>query len=143
MKPLSFKKKRSNNNENAGVEMSYHVDRFYTAVSVLSGHGHIKQRLIKAYEENLGAISEDELPIALKQSFSDLRHQMNRVTPLNGEGPICASVRKMSVEEASECATLIVSLYGEISRLGDSGQELLPLDGKEPKVVPPFLVKSN
>jgi len=143
MKPLSSKKKRSNNNENAGVEMSYHVDRFYAAVSVLSGHGHIKQRLIKAYEENLGAISEDELPIALKQSFSDLRHQMNRVTPLNGEGPICASVRKMSVEEAAECATLVVSLFGEISRLGDSGQELLPLDAIDPKVVPPFLVKSN
>jgi hypothetical protein len=68
---------------------------------------------------------------------------MNRVTPLNGEGPICASVRKMSVEEAAECATLVVSLYGEISRLGDSGQELLPLDGNEPKVVPPFLVKAN
>ena len=29
------------------------------------------------------------------------------------------------------------------SRFGDSGQELLPLDGKDPKVVPPFLVKSN
>jgi hypothetical protein len=68
---------------------------------------------------------------------------MNRVLPLNGEGPICASVRKMSVEEAAECATSVVSLYGEISRLGDSGQELLPLDAKEPKVVPPFLVKSN
>jgi len=123
--------------------MSYHVDRFYAAVSVLSGHGHIKQRLIKAYEENLAAINEDELPIALKQSFSDLRHQMNRVMPLNGEGPICASVRKMSVAEAAECATLIVSLYGEVSRFDDSAQELLPLDGNDPKVVPPFLVKSN
>jgi hypothetical protein len=49
----------------------------------------------------------------------------------------------MSVEEAAECAALVVSLYGEISRLGDSGQELLPLEGNEPKVVPPFLVKSN
>ena len=123
--------------------MSYHVDRFYAAVSVLAGHGHIKQRLIRAYEENLGSINEDELPIALKQTFSDLKHQMNRVSPLNGEGPICASVRKMSVEEAAECATSVVSLYGEISRLGDSGQELLPLDGKEKKAVPPFLVKSN
>ena len=123
--------------------MSYHVDRFYAAVSVLAGHGHIKQRLIKAYEENLGSIGDDELPIALKQTFSDLKHQMNRVSPLNGEGPICASVRKMSVEEAAECAISVVSLYGEISRLGDSGQEMLPLDGAEQRVVPPFLVKSN
>jgi len=123
--------------------MSYHEDHFYAAVSVLAGHGHIKQRLIKAYEENLGAISEDELPIAVKQTFSDLKHQMNRVRPLNGEGPICASVRKMSVAEAAECAVSVVALYAEISRLGDSGQAMLPLDGKEPKVVPPFLVKSN
>ena len=123
--------------------MSYHVDRFYAAVSVLAGHGHIKQRLIKAYEENLGSISDEELPIALKQTFSDLQHQMNRVLPLNGEGPICASVRKMSVEEAAVCASSVVSLYGEISRLGDSGQEMLPLDGTEQRAVPPFLVKSN
>ena len=123
--------------------MSYHVDRFYAAVSVLAGHGHIKQRLIKAYEENLAAISEDELPIALKQTFSDVKHLMNRVTPLNGEGSICASVRKMSVEEASECAVTIVTLYGEISRLGDSGQALLPLDGGDKRIVPPFLIKSN
>ncbi len=123
--------------------MSYHEDRFYAAVSVLAGHGHIKQRLIKAYEDHLGAISEDELPIAVKQTFSDLKHQMNRVSPLNGEGSICASVRKMSVDEAAECAALVVSLYGEISRLGDSGQVMLPLDGQEPRVVPPFLVKTN
>ncbi len=123
--------------------MSYHEDRFYAAVSVLAGHGHIKQRLIKAYEDYLGAISEDELPIAVKQTFSDLKHQMNRVSPLNGEGSICASVRKMSVDEAAECAALVVSLYGEISRLGDSGQVMLPLDGQEPRVVPPFLVKTN
>ena len=123
--------------------MSYHVDRFYAAVTVLAGHGHIKQRLIKAYEENLGSISEDEIPIALKQTFSDLKHQMNRVSPLNGEGPICASVRKMSVQEAADCAVSVVSLYGEIARLDAGSQDMLPLDGQEQEVVPPFLLKSN
>ncbi len=123
--------------------MSYHVDRFYAAVSVLAGHGHIKQRLIKAYEDNLVEISEDELPIAVKQTFSDLKHQLNRVTPLNGEGAVCASVRKMSVDEAAECAGSVVALYAEITHLGDSGQTLLPLDGKDRSGVPPFLVKSN
>jgi len=123
--------------------MSYHEDRFYAAVSVLASHGHIKQRLIKAYEENLVAINGDELPIAIKQAFSDLKHQMHRVTPLNGEGAICASVRKMSVEEASECALSLVALYREISRIADSGQAILPLDNKDAKIVPPFLVKTN
>ena len=123
--------------------MSYHVDRFYAAVSVLAGHGHIKQRLIKAYEDNLGEISEDELPSPVKKTFSNLKHQMHRVSPLNGEGPICASVRKMSVDEASECAVSVVSLYGELLRLNDSADVVLPLDGQDPDVVPPFLVKSN
>ncbi len=123
--------------------MSYHVDRFYAAVSVLAGHGHIKQRLIKAYEDNLGEISEDELPKSLKKTFSDLRRQMHRVSPLNGEGPICASVRKMSVHEASECAVSVVSIYGELSRLSDTDDTVMPLDSQDIDVVPPFLVKSN
>ena len=97
-----------------------HVDRFRIALTMLTGNGHIKQRLIKAYESNLVAINEDELPILLRQSFADLRRQMHSVTPLNGEGPICASVRKMSLNEASKCAASIVSMYGEISGIEDT-----------------------
>lgn len=123
--------------------MSYHVDRFYAAVSALAGHGHIKQRLIRAYEENLAEISEDELPITVREAFADLKNQMYRVTPLNGEGSICASVRKMSIDEASECATTVVALYREIMTLIDSHQGRLPADGEERVGVPPFLVKSN
>jgi hypothetical protein len=122
--------------------MTDHLDRFHAALTVLAGHGHIKQRLIKAFEENLAEIHEDELPIAMKQSFADLRHEMHRVTPLNGEGPICASVRKMSLDEASEIAGRIVSLYGEIACQRDDLQASLPLaDGDETRV-PPFLIKS-
>ena len=122
--------------------MTDHLDRFHTALTVLAGHGHIKQRLIKAFEDNLVDIHEDELPIAMKQSFADLRHDMHRVTPLNGEGPICASVRKMSLDEASEIAGRIVSLYGEIARRRDDLQTSLPLTEADEMRVPPFLVKS-
>jgi len=122
--------------------MTNHLDRFHAAMTVLAGHGHIKQRLIKAYEDNLVGINEDELPISLKQSFADLRRQMHCVTPLNGEGPICASVRKMSVTEASESAALIVTLYGGIARRQDDTQTSLPLSEREEGRVPPFLVKS-
>jgi len=122
--------------------MTDHLDRFHAALTVLAGHGHIKQRLIKAYEEYLVEIHEDELPIAMKQSFVDLRAEMHRVSPLNGEGPICASVRKMSLNEASECAGQIVTLYGEMARLRDEPQTSLPLNDGEEVRVPPFLVKS-
>jgi hypothetical protein len=121
--------------------MTYHVDRFYAAVSILVGDGHIKQRLMRAYQDNLDDISEDELPAELKQPFSDLRSRMHRVAPLNGEGPICASVRKMSVHEASDCAISVVSLYGEVVRQAENLQDPLPLDDEAP-TIPPFLVKS-
>jgi len=122
--------------------MTNHVERFHAALTVLAGHGHIKQRLIKAYEENLVEINEDELPISIMQSFADLRRQMHSVTPLNGEGPICASVRKMSFDEASECAASVVTLFGVVSRMQDDTQVDLPLNDSEEARVPPFLVKS-
>ena len=122
--------------------MTDHLDRFHAALTVLAGHGHIKQRLIKAYEEYLVEIHEDELPIAMKQPFVDLRLEMHRVTPLNGEGPICASVRKMSLDEASECAGRIVTLYGEIAGSRDDLQTSLPLNDGDELHVPPFLIKS-
>ena len=123
--------------------MTHHVDRFLAAVTALARHGHIKQRLIKAYEDNLADISEDELPIVLKEPFTDLKQRMYRVSPLNGEGPICASVRKMSIDEASDCATAIVSLYDELVRCSEKAEVTLVSDGEERVGVPPFLVKSN
>ncbi len=122
--------------------MTNNVERFHAALTVLAGHGHIKQRLIKAYEDNIAGINEDELPVALQQSFTDLRKQMYGVTPLNGEGPICASVRKMSFDEASECAASIVTIFGEIARLQGDTQGSLQLSASDEASVPPFLVKS-
>ena len=121
--------------------MSYHVDDFFAAVSVLAGHGHIKQRLISAYEDNLTSIRADDLPIPVKQNFADLKDLMHRVAPLNGEGPICASVRKMSVDEANQCAQLMVELYGDMIRHSDNGQTALPLQIDERRSVSPLLVK--
>ena len=123
--------------------MTNHVERFHAALTVLAGHGHIKQRLIKAYEENLVAINDDELPVSMKQAFADLRREMHGVTPHNGEGAICASVRKMSFDEASECAASVVTLYGQIARLQDDTQASLALPELDEERVPPFLVKSN
>ncbi len=121
--------------------MSNQVNRFYAAVSVLGGHGYIKQRLVKAYEENLAVIEVEELPIAVKQSFADLRHMMSRVDPVKREGRIRASVRKMSVAEADECAHKIIDLYRDMIRYSDNAQGPLPI--RDQSAVPPFLVKSG
>ena len=122
--------------------MTYHVDRFYAAVTTLAGDGHIKQRLTRAYTDNLLAIEDDELPIELKEIFADLKRRMHIVAPLNGEGAIRGSVRKMSAREASECAKSVVYLYRELLRQSDSAQGTLSLSGDEAQAVPPFLVKS-
>ena len=124
--------------------MSNHINRFYAAVSVLAGHGRIKQRLVKAYEENLAVIEDEGLPIAVKQSFADLRHMMNRVdSVVKREGRIYASVRKMSVEEADECAHKIIDLYADMIRYSDNAQESLPLQFGDQPAIRPFLVKSS
>lgn len=120
-----------------------HVKSFSAALSVLARHGHIKQRLVEAFENHLGDIDEDELPIPMKQPFADLKRLMHSVAPLNGEGPIYASVRKMSVDEADRCAQLMVDLFGAIMQYGDSRQAKLPLDTADQVQVPPFLVKSG
>lgn len=123
--------------------MSNHVKKFYTAVSVLAGHGHIKQRLIKAFEDNLAHIEDDTMPGSLRQSFLDLSHLMKQVEPLNGEGPICASVRKMSIDEADECAQRILDLYGKMIRVSLDTEEAIPLKVEERKVATPILVNTN
>ena len=123
--------------------MSNHVNRFHAAVKALAGHGHIKQRLIQAFEENLAGIDEVDLPHAVTKSFANLAKMMSQVDPLNGEGPICASVRKMSIQEADECAHQMIDIYGAMIRHADDTQELLPLPPQDQQQVPPFLVKSN
>ncbi len=99
--------------------MQYHVDRFYSAVLVLAGDGHIKQRLISAYAENLDDISEEDLPSDLKASFLDLKHELSSVPPVHGEGTVCATVRKMSAEQASSCARKLLALYSGLMALGE------------------------
>ena len=122
--------------------MSKHVDHFFAAVTVLVGDGNIKQRLAKAFGEHLAHIDADALPVALRQTYTDLCQVVTRIEPLNGEGAIRASVRKMSVGQAHECACGIVSLYGNLVRTGDKGQQPLALPDDEPQV-PPFLVKTR
>jgi hypothetical protein len=118
------------------------IDRFFAAVLVLAGHGHIKQRLRKAFEENLADLDDDDMPADMRKSFAAIRRRMHTVAPLNGEGPICASVRKMSPVQASACAESIVTMYSNLLRDADDGQSVLPLETKDRAVVPPFLVKS-
>lgn len=51
-----------------------------------------------------------ELPKELRSDFQSIVRQLTSVRPLRGETAVAATVRKMSVEEAGECAQRIVAL---------------------------------
>ena len=121
--------------------MQHHVDRFYAAVAVLAGDGHIKQRLISAYSDNIDSISEEDIPVPLKDAFLELKHDLHRETPMSGEDSVCATVRKMSVTEASQCAGKVLTLFAALLSIKDPVEEVLPMaDDQEP--APPFLIRT-
>jgi len=121
--------------------MSNHVDRFYAAVSVIASHGNIKQRLISAFEEHLADIDDAELPAAVRKKFLRLRAMVTGVEPLNGEGHIRATVRKMSVVEADECSRKMLDLYTDMVHLEGELADT-PINIGDKTRVPPFLIKS-
>lgn len=123
--------------------MTIQIDQLMAAVTVMAGNGHVKQRLIKAYEENLRGIDESELPASARKRMAELRRLMENVAPLNGEGPIRATVRKMSVHDTDRAAGLMVELLAEVIRHADGRQARLPLKGEEVASVPRFLAKSH
>jgi hypothetical protein len=116
--------------------MQQYVDRFYSAVLVLVGDGHIKKRLTAAYADNIEGIDVNELPVELKSDFLDLDDELHSVPPQSDEGAVCATVRKMSGEEASSCARRLLALYAELLTWRDEQDDQLPVEA------PPLPLKS-
>ena len=77
----------------------------------------IKQRLISAYRRHLAPFPEDRLPVEIRESFGQVMRWLRGVQPLPGEDAVAASVRKMSNQEADECAALIVEIFGSMCRI--------------------------
>ncbi len=75
----------------------------------------IKQRLIAAYR-HLTPIAEDQLPTESRSAFTQMMQTFAGVQPLRGEDPVVASVRKLSSQQADDCATLILEIFGAVSR---------------------------
>jgi hypothetical protein len=86
----------------------------------------IKQRLVSAYRRNLSLVQEDQLPDDVRETVGQVMRSMRGVQPLAGEDAVAASVRKMSSQEADECAALIVEIFAALSR----GQQVAPANPK-------------
>ena len=95
--------------------------------------------------ELVEAPKDVKLPESIEEAFTELQSRMTAVAPLNGEGAIFASVRKMSIREADECAQLILGIYVELLRSGAS-LATVSKENKEnrgdPAAVPAMLLKS-
>jgi hypothetical protein len=72
----------------------------------------IKQRLISAYRRHLYSLPEDQLPNEVRELFGQVMKSMHGVQPQKGEDAVAASVRKMSNQEADDCAAHIVEIFG-------------------------------
>jgi hypothetical protein len=71
----------------------------------------IKQRLVSAYRRHLATLREDQLPREVHETYRQIMDSLCGVQPLRGEDAVTASVRKMSIQEADECAALIVEIF--------------------------------
>jgi hypothetical protein len=72
----------------------------------------IKQRLICAYRRHLASLQESEIPSEVRESYGQVMRSLCGVAPLRGEDAVAASVRKMSNQEADDCAAQIVEIFG-------------------------------
>jgi hypothetical protein len=91
-------------------------DSLHSATLELVRSTPIKQRLICAYRRHLASVAEDELPNDARKSFAQVMRSLAGVQPLRGEDAVVASVRKMSNQEADDCAALIVEIFFVLCR---------------------------
>lgn len=87
----------------------------HLAAVQLADSSPVKHRLVIAFSKYLAQLDSSELPREVRGEFDSLRRDLTRVTPLRGETPVMATVRKMSNEEAGRNAQRIVRLLGALT----------------------------
>jgi hypothetical protein len=109
----------------------------------------IKQRLICAYRRYLASLRPDEIPTEARESYDQVMRSLCGVQPLRGEDAVAASVRKMSNQEADECAAQIVEIFGLMCKTQHSATrastvvQLHPVECAVEDFPAPALIASN
>jgi hypothetical protein len=114
----------------------------------------IKQRLVCAYRRYLAALPEIEIPSEIRESYSQVIRSLCGVQPLRGEDAVAASVRKMSNQDADDCAAQIVEIFGLMCRTHHNATrsssvvllrpvELHSVEGTVDEFTAPALIASN
>jgi hypothetical protein len=99
-----------------GYSMVSAWESFHFAILELVRSTPIKQRLVCAFRRHLSSTREESLPEEAREAFAQVIRALGGVQPLRGEDAVAASVRKMSNQEADECAALIVEVFGVLSK---------------------------
>jgi hypothetical protein len=118
-------------------------DCFHSATLELVRSSPIKQRLICAYRRHLAAVPENQLPSEVRETFGQVLRVLRGVQPLPGEDAVAASVRKMSNQEADECASMIVEIFGLMSRFNLATMQLQSVDLAPANFEIPTLIAHN
>ncbi|MFZ8984850.1 MAG: hypothetical protein ACO213_11285 [Steroidobacteraceae bacterium] len=96
--------------------MSPALDLLQQATLELTSADPIKHRLISAFSSYLEPLDASGLPVELREPFADLLERLTCITPLRGESAVVATVRKMSNEDAGDCAREIVRLLAGMAQ---------------------------
>jgi hypothetical protein len=109
----------------------------------------IKQRLVCAYRRYLASLPADEVPTEAREPYAHVMRSLCGVQPLRGEDAVAASVRKMSNQEADECAAQIVEIFGLMCKAQHSSTrtgtvvQLHSVDRPGEEFIAPVLIASN
>jgi len=109
----------------------------------------IKQRLVCAYRRFLAALPADEVPAEVREPYAHVMRSLCGVQPLRGEDAVAASVRKMSNQEADECAAQIVEIFGLMCKAQQGATrtgtvvQLHSVDRPADEFTAPALIASN
>ena len=108
----------------------------------------IKQRLVCAYRRYLASLPPEDVPSEVREPYSQVMRSLCGVQPLRGEDAVAASVRKMSNQEADECAAQIVEIFGLMCKANGAGRgatvvQLHSVERVAEEFAAPALIASN
>jgi len=109
----------------------------------------IKQRLVCAYRRYLASLAVEDVPSEVREPYSQVMRSLCGVQPLRGEDAVAASVRKMSNQEADECAAQIVEIFGLMCKAhhgaprGATVVQLHSVERTAEEFAPPALIANN
>jgi hypothetical protein len=122
---------------------------FHFATLELVRSSPIKQRLVCAYRRHLASLQESDIPSEARESYAHVMRSLCGVAPLRGEDAVAASVRKMSNQEADDCAAQIVEIFGMMCKThhtatrSTSVVQLHSVERSAEEFAAPALVASN